>query len=245
MYTCMLLSCYYLRTHLIGLLVAWRSCSSVPDTMREAKRETVEPLENMNWQKEERHCHLHHCVHVHQKKPEWKSFSPFISLTASTPCTSVSITLFSFSSFFFFLSPLCPLAQQLTLHTQEQTEISIHVMPHSLATPTNGSMQLACTHSKRPFEYSSANSCIHWYLKCSGSARVLNPWYIWQSLKKPPKNKDGYRGQGSRQFLLCSSIKYQVASSDWHVCLSSLLRKWKHVHCQCSLRPTDNNLQCT
>lgn len=104
MYTCMLLSCYYLRTHLIGLLVAWRSCSSVPDTMREAKRETVEPLENMNWQKEERHCHLHHCVHVHQKKPEWKSFSPFISLTASTPCTSVSITLFSFSSFFFFLS---------------------------------------------------------------------------------------------------------------------------------------------
>lgn len=116
-----------------------------------------------------------------------------------------SIFLPSFLSF-----SLRPLAQQLILHAQEQTEISIRVMPHSLATPTNGSMQLGCTHSKRPFEYSSANSCIHWYLKCSGSARALNPWYIWQNppQKRRKKNKDGYRGQGSRQFLLCGGIKY-------------------------------------
>lgn len=38
----------FLRTHLVGVLVAQRSCSSVPDAMREAKMETVEPLENMN-----------------------------------------------------------------------------------------------------------------------------------------------------------------------------------------------------
>lgn len=141
------------------------------------------------------------------------------------------------------LPPLCHLIQQLTLHTQEQTEISIHVMPHSLATPTNGSMQLACTHSKRPFEYSSANSCIHWYLKCSGSARALNPRYIWLNLKKEQR-----RISGTRIKTVFIVQKHQIASGKLRlacVFLSSPLRKWKHVYCQCSLRPTDNNFQCT
>lgn len=41
--------------------------------------------------------------------------------------------------------------------------------------------------------------------------------------KSKKRNKEGYRGQGSRQFLLCSSIKYQVANSDCPVFASLLL----------------------
>lgn len=37
-----------LWSHLMGVLVAWRCCCGVPGAMREPKRETVEPLENMN-----------------------------------------------------------------------------------------------------------------------------------------------------------------------------------------------------
>lgn len=111
---------------------------------------------------------------------------------------------------FLRLSPLCPLTQQLTLHTQEKTEISIHILPHSLATLTNGSMQLACTHSKRPFEYSSANSCIHWYLKCSGSARALNPRYIWLNLKKGTKRDIGDKDQDSFYCAAASNTKWQT-----------------------------------
>ncbi len=197
---------------------------------------------------EERHCHLHHCVQVHQEKPEWKSFSLFISLIPSSPSISLPSCIISPSLPLFLsplspLSPLCPLSQQLTLYIQEQTEISIHVMPHSLATPTNRSMQLACTHSKRPFEYSSANSCIHWYLKCSGSARALNPRYIWLNLKKEQR-----RISGTRIKTVFIVQQHQIPSGKLRllcVCLSSPLRKWKNVHCQCSLRHTDNNLKCT
>lgn len=163
----------------------------------------------MNRQKEERHGRLHHCVRVHQKKAEWKSFSLCISqcIYSIHFCLHHSILLlFLYSS----LSLLCPLIQQLTLHTQEQTEISIHVLPHSLATPTNGSMQLTCTHSKRPFEYSSANSCIHWYLKCSGSARALNPWYIWLNLKNPNKTKMDIRDKDQDGFY-CAA----VSNTEW------------------------------
>lgn len=54
--------------------------------------------------------------------------------------------------------------------------------------------------------------------------------------KKKKKNKDRYRGQGSRQFLLCRIIKYQVASSDWHVFASLPLSENEsmyvvNVHC--------------
>lgn len=186
------------------LLVALRSCSSVSKAMREAKRETVEPLENMNWQKEERYCHLHHCVQVHQEKPDWKSFS--LSLSLSTPSISSSFPLFHHLPLYFSLSPPGPLTQQLTLHTQEKTEISIHVLPHSPATLTNGSMQLACTHSKGPFEYSSANSCIHWYLKCSGSARALNSRYIWLNLKKEQRGISATRNQDRSHCAAASNI---------------------------------------
>lgn len=193
-----------------GFLWLGRFCSNVTDAMREAKRETVEPLENMNWQKEERCCHLHHCVQVHQEKPEWKSFSPFYSLSFSLSLHLLHVFLPLSLYFSLFLSLLCPLLQQLTLHTQEQTEISIHVLPHCLATPANGSMQLACTHSKRPFEYSSANSCIHWYLKCSGSARALNPRYIWLNLKKRTKTDIGDKDQDSFYCAAASNTKWQA-----------------------------------
>lgn len=103
-----------------GGCVPLRFCSSVPDAMREAKRESVEPLENMNWQKDERCCHLHHCVQVHQEKPEWKSFSPFVShsltLPASTP--SISPSLSFFISLSFPLSSLSSLTTAYSPHTR-------------------------------------------------------------------------------------------------------------------------------
>lgn len=141
----------------------------------------------------------------------WKSPRGNLALRLSLPPHLLHALL---SPSLYFPSPsflsfsFRPPAQQLILHAQEQTEISIHVMPHSLATPTNGSMQLGCTHSKRPFEYSSANSCIHWYLKCSGSARVLNPWYIWQNpppQKRRKKNKDGYRDKDQDSFYCAAA----------------------------------------
>lgn len=168
----------------------------------------------------------HSSLHLFLSPSLYFSISPFISFSLYT-----------------YILPLCSLIQELTLHTQEKTEISIHVLPHSLATPTNGSMQLACTHSKRPFEYSSANSCIHWYLKCSGSARALNSRYIWLNLKKEQR-----RISGTRIKTVFIVQQHQIPSGKLRlacVCVSSTLRKWKHVHCQSSLRPTDNNLQCT
>lgn len=121
-------------------------------------------------------------------RTSWKSPSKKIFLSVYLSHCIYSIYFCLHHSIFLLLFSLSlslsPLIQRLTFHTQEQTEISIHVVQHSLATLTNGSMQLTCTHSKRPFEYSSANSCIHWYLKCSGSARALNPWYIWLNLTK-------------------------------------------------------------
>lgn len=108
-----------------------------------------------------------------------KSFSSFIALSLA-PSILPSCPLLPPSL------PLCPsvFPYNRSLCTWAQTDISIHVPPRSLATPTNGSMQLACTHSKWPFEYSSANSCIHWYLKCSRWAKALNSRCIWLHLKK-------------------------------------------------------------
>lgn len=184
--------------------------AAVASSPWERQRETVEPLENMNWQKEEGYHHLHHCIQVHQEKPEWNLSLP-LSLRVSFHHFLSPVLYFSISPFYISLSSLP--TQQLTLHTQAQTEISIHVLPRSPATPTNGSMQLACTHSKRSFEYSSANSCIHWYLKCSGFARA--PQLMVHLTKSKTKNKKRFRGQGSRQFLLCSYFKSQT--SDWRV----------------------------
>lgn len=85
-------------------------------TQREAKRETVEALENMSRQKEEGHGRLHHCVGVRQKKAEWKSFSLFI-----TQC--ISITLFYFSSFIppsLSLSSVLSHSSSLSTHKSKQ-----------------------------------------------------------------------------------------------------------------------------
>lgn len=79
-------------------------------TQREAKRETVEALENMSREKEEGHGRLHHCVGVRQKKAEWKSFSLFI-----TQC--ISITLFYFSSFIPPPLSLSPLSSHTAAHS--------------------------------------------------------------------------------------------------------------------------------
>lgn len=105
---------------------------------------------------------------------------------------------------------LCPGTTAYSPHTRGN-RISIHVLPRSLATTANGRMQLACTHSKRPFEYSSANSCIHWYLKCSGSARALNSRYIWLNLKKKGTKSDiGDKDQDSPFCPTTSNPKWQT-----------------------------------
>lgn len=200
----------YLHMQVFVLLIFVDSCyvgscgCSIADAVREAKRETVQPLKSMHWQKEEGCCHRNHCIQAHEEKPEWKSFFLFSVLTPSPSISPsrppISPSLSSLSSHTTAYSP----------HTQEKTEISIHVLPHSLATLTNGSMQLACTHSKRPFEYSSANSCIHWYLKCSGSARALNPRYIWLNLKKGTKRDIGDKDQDSFYCASASNTKWQT-----------------------------------
>lgn len=224
----------------MGVLVAWRSCFSVPSGKEGDCR--------ASW-KYELTKGIGTAIYIILSKCIRKRLSENLSLSLSLLLHLLHLFLssslcFSFSPFISLsLSPLCLLIQQLTLHTQEQTEISIHVLPHSLATLTNGSMQLACTHSKRPFEYSSANSCIHWYLKCSGSARALNQWYIWLNLKKEQR-----RISGTRIKTVFIVQQHQIPSGKLRlacVCVSSLFGKWKHVRCQSLLRPTDNNLQCT
>lgn len=160
----------------------------------------------------------------------WKSLRENLALRLSLPPHLLHALL---SPSLYFPSPsflsfsFRPLAQRLILHAQEQTEISIQVMPHSLATPTNGSMQLGCTHSKRPFEYSSANSCIHWYLKCSGSARALNPWYIWQNPPQKKKKKKQRRLSGTRIKTVFIVRRHQILSGELRLACLPLLTPQK------------------
>lgn len=79
----------YLHMQVFVLLIFVDSCyvgscgCSIADAVREAKRETVQPLKSMHWQKEEGCCHRNHCIQAHEEKPEWKSFFLFSVLTPS------------------------------------------------------------------------------------------------------------------------------------------------------------------
>lgn len=152
-----------------------------------------------------------------------KSFFSFISLSFSINLSPVLyFSISPFSCIFFY-----PLIQQLTLHTQAQTDISIHVLPpRSPATLTNGSMQLACTHSKRSFEYSSANSCIHWYLKCSGFARALS-----SMVRLTQSKKIKILGTRIKTAFIVKMHQYPSFRLAC-ICIFFPLRKWKHKHYQ-------------
>ncbi|MEQ2157953.1 hypothetical protein GOODEAATRI_007153 [Goodea atripinnis] len=60
----------FVLTDNFGIVVALICYCSTPNSIKEAKRETVEPLQNMNSQKKEGYIHLHHCIQVHQKEAE-------------------------------------------------------------------------------------------------------------------------------------------------------------------------------
>ena len=128
-----------------------------------------------------------------------------------TPSIPPSLTLF------LSLSPLVLLSHNSLISTYKRKLKFPFTSCHTARLlPTNGSMQLACTHSKRPFEYSSANSCIHWYLKCSGFARALNSRCIWLNLKNEQRGISGIR---IKTVLFCAASSNTNGQAHTGMCL--------------------------